>query len=61
MMTICKGCGKKVDESETSMCIHCLSEWCDDCEPNCVCIQTLNKMWDAEEATVASAVTAVQV
>jgi len=68
MMTRCKGCGKQVDETETCMCIHCLSEWCDDCELDCVCLQALNKIWDAEEAAAlaaasaatAAAVTAVQ-
>jgi hypothetical protein len=53
MTVICAGCGKAVDEAETSMCIHCSAEFCGNCEPNCGCQQVLNAMWDAEEATVA--------
>jgi hypothetical protein len=59
MITVCKGCSKKLDEAETSMCIHCLAEFCDECvrnglEVNC-CQQAIdqNQKWDAEEAAAS--------
>jgi hypothetical protein len=60
MTIICKGCGKPVNEEETSFCIHCSTEWCVECErklgaevPFCGCLQVLNQIWDAEEAVAA--------
>jgi hypothetical protein len=60
MMTICKGCGKTVNEEDTSFCIHCSAAWCCVCEKNgvaaatnCACQQVLNEIWDAEEAIAA--------
>jgi hypothetical protein len=53
MITVCKGCDKAVNEDETSMCIHCLAEFCDRCVPNCACQQAWNQVLDAEEAVAA--------
>jgi hypothetical protein len=49
----CKGCNKAVNEDETSMCVYCLSRFCDRCEPNCACQQFWNQILDAEEAVAA--------
>ncbi len=60
MITVCSGCKKAVHEDDASMCIHCLSFFCDRCAPNCGCQQALNQIWDAEEAAVAR-ITAIAV
>ncbi len=53
MIAVCKGCCKAVNEDQTSMCIHCLAEFCDMCVPNCGCQQVLNQIWDSEEVVAA--------
>jgi hypothetical protein len=59
MITVCKGCSQTLDERETNMCIHCLAEFCDECERNGLgvncCQQAIdqNQKWDAEEAAAS--------
>jgi len=58
MMTICVGCKKEVKEDEAGWCTGCSAMFCFECEKKgvtCVCLQTLNQIWDAEEAAQAVA------